>query len=145
MVIRMNEEDKALLAIDPRKDKCGLAVLNYRQTLLCKKIVGREELRSYINELINIYNIREIIIGDGTFSREIIQDIRELTDIAIELVDEAFTTMEAEKRYWQEKGGLWKRLFPVINWKPKRPLDDYVALILAERYLQEGQVDINGR
>ena len=35
--------------------------------------------------------------------------------------------------------------FPGYKLEAKRPLDDYVALILAERYLQEGQVDINGR
>jgi len=141
----MHEKEKAVLAIDPGKDKCGLAVVDFSIQVLCKKIVDREELQAYISRLINIYSIREIIIGDGTFSSEVLEDIKEVTHIPVETVDEAYTTVEAEKRYWQEKGGLWRKIFPFITWKPARPLDDYVAVILAERHLQKGQVDTIGR
>lgn len=141
----MDEREKAILAIDPGKDKCGLAIVNYSLLVLSKKIVDRIELQSYLSQLINIYDIREIIIGDGTFYNEVLKEIKGITDIPVKIVDEAYTTLEAEKRYWQEKGGLWKKLHFFIHWKPGRPLDDYVAVILVERYLQNGQVDIIGR
>lgn len=140
----MDEREKAILAIDPGKDKCGLAIVNYSLLVLSKKIVDRIEFQSYLSQLINIYDIREIIIGDGTFYNEVLKEIKGITDIPVKIVDEAYTTMEAEKRYWQEKGWLWKKLLFFIHWKPGRPLDDYVAVILAERYLQNGQVDIIG-
>ena len=141
----MDEREKAILAIDPGKDKCGLAIVNYSLLVLSKKIVDRIELQSYLSQLINIYDIREIIIGDGTFYNEVLKEIKGITDIPVKIVDEAYTTMEAEKRYWQEKGWLWKKLLFFIHWKPARPLDDYVAVILAERHLQKGQVDTIGR
>ena len=106
----MDEREKAILAIDPGKDKCGLAIVNYSLLVLSKKIVDRIELQSYLSQLINIYDIREIIIGDGTFYNEVLKEIKGITDIPVKIVDEAYTTMEAEKRYWQEKGWLWKKL-----------------------------------
>lgn len=43
-------------------------------------------------------------MGDGTFSGKIIEEIRSTLDIPIVMVDETYTTMEAEKRYYEEQG-----------------------------------------
>ena len=57
--------------------------------------------------------------------------------INIEKVDEVYSTQEAEKRYREDhplRG--WRRIFKFIEWRPDSPVDDYVAVILAERYLE---------
>jgi RNase H-fold protein (predicted Holliday junction resolvase) len=128
------KEEEHILAVDPGRDKSGIAVLSMDSKVLHKDIIKSSDIKSYLLRLINIYNIRNIIMGDGTFSGKIIEEIRSTLDIPIVMVDETYTTMEAEKRYYEEQGG-WKRFFPFIHWKPARPLDDYVAVVLGEKFL----------
>ena len=56
--------------------------------------------------------------------------------MTITLVDEHLTTLEARARYFVEHPptGL-KRLLPVSMQVPPEPYDDYVAVILGERFL----------
>jgi hypothetical protein len=63
--------------------------------------------------------------------------IREyLPSMGILVVDEKDTTFQARERYWEyhpRRG--WRRLLPSTLQVPPDPVDDYVALILAERVL----------
>ena len=46
------------------------------------------------------------------------------------------TTMNARRRYWRENPpGCLARLVPEGMRLPPRPIDDYAAVLLAERYL----------
>jgi hypothetical protein len=78
-----------------------------------------------------------IVIGSGTNSKEIIHLVREdLPSIGILVVDEKETTLQARERYWEynpRRG--WRRLLPATLQVPPEPVDDFVALILAERVL----------
>ena len=57
--------------------------------------------------------------------------------IGINYVDERNSSLEARRRYWQEKParGIW-RLIPTSMRVPPEPYDEYVALILIEHYLE---------
>ena len=128
---------KKILAIDPGKDKCGIAILNYDFNIVYQNIVPTKEIELYLAELLNNNKIKEIIIGDGTFSAEIRRKISELFNISYKIVDEAYTTEKAEERYRKQhynKG--WRKLLSFIKWKPARPVDDYSAIIMAEKYLK---------
>lgn len=128
----------SVLAIDPGRDKCGLAVLDYKSDILYKNITQTTEIMSYLQEIFNNYRIKEIIIGNGTYSERISDIINRLrSEIPVHVVDEAYTTVEAEDRYIKEHKKSWQRWLPFIRWKPSEPVDDYVAVILAERFLKD--------
>jgi len=135
------KEEVSILAVDPGRDKTGLAVLNMDSKVLYKDIIKSSNIKSYLLQLVNNYSIKKIIIGDGTFSTEIIEVVKSTVEIPIVIADETNTTVEAEKRYYEEQGGVWKRLFSFIHWKPERPLDDYAAVILGEKFLYREKSD----
>lgn len=131
----MNSKIDVILAIDPGRDKIGLAVLDLHSKILYKDIIVSRKIKSYLLQLSNNYNIKNIVVGDGTFSTEIIEVIKSTVEIPVVVADETYTTVEAEKRYFKEEGGFWKKCLFFIHWKPTRPLDDYAAVILAEKFL----------
>ena len=128
-----------LLAIDPGKDKCGIAILDDSRVLE-KKVIPPGDFFSIINSILEQYQIEKIILGDRTFSSQTKKEIEARTkgkwSGEIVLVDEHLSTQEARSRYWQGNPpkGL-KKLIPLSMQTPPEPYDHYVALILAERYL----------
>lgn len=129
-----------LLALDPGSDKVGIAVLDYQAQEQEKTIVKIDELLDHLKEIFKIYQIEEIIIGNGTGSEKIIELIKNnFKNKKISLVEEEFTTEEAQARYLKEKpmSNYEKLLRKVVSWKLKKPLDDYAALIIGEKYLQK--------
>ena len=133
----MTEE---LLSLDPGRAKIGTAVISRDKEEREKTIVKKAELADHLNEILNKYEIAEIIIGNGTGSKNIIKNIEKLKiDIKITVVDEEFSTEEAQARYLKEKpmSRYEKFLRKFINWKVNKPLDDYAALIIAEKYLKK--------
>lgn len=78
-----------------------------------------------------------IIVGSGTTSKPLIADIREeLPSMAILVVDEKDTTYQARERYWEHNPRRgWRRFLPSTLQVPPDPVDDYAALIIAERVL----------
>lgn len=131
--------DEIIIGIDPGREKCGIAVVHKEQGRLMKGVIQTHELANKIHEVVAQYHIREIVIGDGTSSREAIRALEEIKinnqPLKIILIDEKHSTDEARRRYWAENPprGL-RRLIPVTMQVPPKPVDDYVAIILAERY-----------
>jgi RNase H-fold protein (predicted Holliday junction resolvase) len=132
--------NKHLLALDPGSYKVGTAVLDYQAQEKEKTIVKIEELVDHLKEIFKIYQIDEIIIGNGTGAEKIIEILKNNFEAKkIKLVEEEFTTEEAQARYLKEKpmSNYEKLLRKVVNWKLKKPLDDYAALIIGEKYLEK--------
>ncbi|WP_378950890.1 pre-16S rRNA-processing nuclease YqgF [Pelosinus sp. sgz500959] len=131
--------DEIIIAIDPGREKCGIAIVHKEKGILIKSVIQTDELTAKIEKFITEYSVSLIVIGDGTSSREAKQSLEKIKmnhqGLAIILIDERNSTDEARRRYWSENPprGL-KRLIPVTMQVPPRPVDDYVALILAERY-----------
>ncbi|MFN2341417.1 MAG: Holliday junction resolvase RuvX [Halanaerobium sp.] len=129
-----------LLALDPGRDKVGTAVLSFNKEEKEKTIVKIDELLDHLDEIFNKYQIAEIVIGNGTGA----EDLKEMIssshhDFKIRFVEEEFTTEEAQARYLEEKpmSNYEKMLRKVVSWKIKKPLDDYAALIIGEKYLEK--------
>ena len=132
--------NKHLLALDPGSYKVGTAVLDYQAQEKEKTIVKIEELIDHLKEIFKIYQIEEIIIGNGTGAEKIIEILENnFKNKKINLVEEEFTTEEAQARYLKEKpmSNYEKLLRKFVSWKLKKPLDDYAALIIAEKYLKK--------
>lgn len=128
-----------ILAIDPGKDKCGLAIVDEQGLVLEQRISERKELANLVYFYKNRFEISTIVVGRGTYHKEIEKEVSRL-DLKANLifVTEKYSTLEARKRYWKENPppGLLK-IIPAPFRLPPRPVDDYSAVILAERYLKK--------
>ncbi len=122
-----------VMAIDPGRDKTGIAIVDSSRKVYFKDIVSTEAVISCLRDLSKEYKIDIIILGNGTYSGNIYKQIKKNLPLPVEFIDERNSTFRAEKKYRQEKQGWLSRL---IQWKPDRPLDDYAAVVLAERYLE---------
>jgi len=126
-----------ILAIDPGRDKCGLAVVDAWQGVIYQAVVPTRELPSLVLPLVQERGISRLVLGDRTSTAELMRRMRHSGITAeIVLVDEHRSSEEGRRRYFQENPPLgWKRFLPKGLLHPDRPYDDYVAIILAERYL----------
>ena len=61
-----------VITIDPGKSKCGLVLAEISEKKVYKAIIVESKLLdSYVKNLINTESISQIIIGNGTTSREV--------------------------------------------------------------------------
>lgn len=128
-----------LIAIDPGKDKCGLAILEGEKVIL-KKLFSPSWLYADLGKLVKDYEVKKIILGDRTFSRETEKRIKEILgeEFSVIKVDEHLSTQEAREKYFAENPPRgWKRFLPLTMQTPPEPYDHYVAVILAQRYLKQ--------
>lgn len=127
-----------LLGFDPGRDKCGLALVAPDLRPLRHTVVAADAAIATLAAWVRADGPGILVVGDGTTTRQW-QDAlaRALPELAIALVDERNSTLEARDRYWQlyPPRGL-QRLLPRGLRQPPRPVDDIVAILLVERYLQ---------
>ena len=126
-----------LIAIDPGKDKCGLAVLNKAGQVIDQKVVERQKILTVLPLYLEKYKAKKLIIGQGKFGRDLANESRKLEQqFETHLVSEKNSTLEARKLYWQNNrpAGFWK-LVPASLRLIRRPIDDYAAIIIGRRYL----------
>ncbi len=125
---------RAVLAIDPGRDKCGVAVLAADGTILVRRIVPTADLDSLIGTLAEEYR-PVVIMGNGTTSTAARARAQQL-GCHVTLVDEYRTTDAAKRLYWEMNPPRgWRRLVPRGMLAPPVPVDDYAAVILAQRFL----------
>lgn len=131
--------DQIIIAVDPGREKCGIAIVHQEKGVLMQEVIATVRLQEVVQSLLIAHKAKKIVIGDGTSSQEAKERLGKIiidSEVAeVVLIDERHSTDQARARYWQEqppKG--WKRLIPVTMQVPPKPVDDYVAVILAERY-----------
>lgn len=133
----MNDE---ILAIDPGREKTGIAILK-NSDVLEHKIINSEELVQIIKSLLEKYIIKTIVMGNGTSSKKKYDLLKqEFIDRDIVLINEYRTTDEARKLYFQEnppKG--WKKLIPLGMQVPPVPVDNYAAIVIGRKYLKDNK------
>jgi len=133
--------EKTVLAIDPGTSKLGMALVQRAKdgklSLLWRCVCPTAELESRVNQALSVTAFSMAIVGNGTKSKDIVGRLRSHTpSIGILTVDERDTTMQARERYWEHHPRTgWRRLLPATLQTPPDPVDDFVALILAERVL----------
>ena len=124
-----------VLTIDPGKSKCGLVIAEISEKKVYKAIILRSELiENYVKNLIAAEDISQIIIGNGTTGKEIIEKLYFFKKEIITF-EEKNTTYRAKARYFE--------LFPISGLKffiPRevfilnKNLDAISALIILEDY-----------
>ena len=124
-----------VITIDPGKSKCGLILADISEKKVYKAIILKSELlENYVRNLIAAEDISQIIIGNGTTSREIEEKLNFFKKEIITF-EEKNTTYRAKARYFE--------LFPISGLKFLMPrevfilnknLDAISALIILEDY-----------
>jgi len=124
-----------VITIDPGKSKCGLVLAEISEKKIYKAIIVKSELlEDYVRNLITAEDISQIIIGNGTTSREIREKLYFFKKEII-IFEEKNTTFRAKARYFE--------LFPIRGLKLLVPrevfilnknLDAISALIILEDY-----------
>jgi RNase H-fold protein (predicted Holliday junction resolvase) len=132
--------DDVVLAIDPGRAKCGVAVVDRGATTRYRAIVSTEALADTVIELAARWRPVTLLLGNGTGAEELAARIGALSpDIPLVRVDERFTSEQARARYVQEVPARgWRRLLPRTLRYPETPYDDFVAVLLAERWWSSG-------
>ena len=124
-----------VITIDPGKSKCGLVLAEISEKKVYKAIILKSELiENYVRNLIAAEDISQIIIGNGTTSREIREKLHFFKKEIITF-EEKNTTYRAKGRYFE--------LFPISGLKFLMPrevfilnknLDAISALVILEDY-----------
>ena len=127
-----------VITIDPGKSKCGLVLAEISEKKVYKAIILKSELlENYLRNLISAENIAQIIIGNGTTSKEIREKLHFFKKEIITF-EEKNTTYRAKARYFE--------LFPISGLKSLIPreifilnknLDAISALIILEDYCKK--------
>lgn len=126
------------LAIDPGKDKCGLAVVSFSGQVLARQIVATSQIIEVLPPLLQSHHIEQIIIGNSTTSPAMRARLSTLAPaLKMIAVDEKNSTFEARALYWRENPPRgWRRVLPLSLQEPPEPVDDFAAIVLAQRFLK---------
>lgn len=139
--VELASEEKLLLGFDPGRQKCGLAVMSTNQRIHCHQVVASEQVIPLIKDWLRRYPIGLLVMGNQTTAKTWEHRLTNSLEqpLPIVQVDERYSSLEARDRYWQmyPPQGLG-RLIPLGMRTPERPIDDIVAILLIERYLQNG-------
>ena len=124
-----------VITIDPGKSKCGLVLADISEKKVYRAIILKSELiENYVRNLIAAEDISQIIIGNGTTSREIREKLYFFKKEIITF-EEKNTTYRAKARYFElfPISGL-KFLIPREVFILNKNLDAISALIILEDY-----------
>jgi RNase H-fold protein (predicted Holliday junction resolvase) len=126
-----------VIGLDPGTRKCGFAIVReLGATPVRLGIVPLGDLRGALREILIATPADVAAVGRGTNAEEVSRIVRD-AGLRVELVDEYETTLRARARYFEDHPprGL-RRLIPRGMLLPDRPIDDYAALLIAERFLR---------
>ena len=124
-----------VITIDPGKSKCGLVIAEISEKKVYKAIILKSELlENYVRHLIAAEDISQIIIGNGTTSKQIKEKLIFFKKEIITF-EEKNTTFRAKARYFElfPISGL-KFLIPREIFILNKNLDAISALIILEDY-----------
>ena len=132
---------RTILGIDPGRSKCGLAVVEGERkstSILLRKVCEIDDLKSVLREAADHYKLHLVAVGDGTNSKLVQNLVREaIPGHSILILDERDTSIRARERYWEHTPRRgWRLLLPSSLQVPPVPIDDFVAVILAEMVLK---------
>lgn len=140
---------ETLLAVDPGRAKCGLAVVagpgedaggDATPQCLERAVVETARLTPAVGEILRRRpDIRKILIGGGTNSATLRRALEAtFPQLSLQTVDEYNTSARARQRFVQENPAPgWRRLLPPGLRSPEVPYDDYAAILLAEDYFSK--------
>jgi RNase H-fold protein (predicted Holliday junction resolvase) len=126
-----------VLGLDPGTRKCGYAVVTgIDAPPLALGIVPIETLAERLRDVVAATPVALAAIGRGT-NAAVVADVVRSLGVPVELVDERETSLLARARFFVDHPPRgWRRIVPRGMLLPDRPIDDYAALLIAERFLK---------
>lgn len=126
-----------VIAIDPGREKTGIALLTLQGDVLEHCIVATATLVDYIMAFNLQHDYKFIVMGNGTNSRYLAHVLATKLGHTISCINEYRTTDEARQLYFQMNPPTgWRSLIPKGMLVPPCPIDDYAAIIIGRRFLQ---------
>ena len=130
---------KPVLGIDPGTHKCGWALVSAVGTP--PRALGIAPLADFptaFAELVRVHAPRAVALGRGTNAMAVRALMTFAGELPIVLVDERETTIRARARYFAANPPSgWRRFLPRGMLLPPRPIDDFAAVLIAERFLAD--------
>ncbi|HEY8391281.1 MAG: pre-16S rRNA-processing nuclease YqgF [Firmicutes bacterium] len=127
-----------ILAIDPGKCKFGYAVLTNEKKVLRQGTADVRDLSSIVTRMVARFDVKTVVIGDRTGGNQFYAALKPVLlapGLSLALVEEDGSSREGRERFLKANRKGWRRLVPLGLQTPWRAYDDYVAVILGERYL----------
>lgn len=127
---------ETVLAIDPGREKCGVALLA-GPTTLERCVLATADLVAYVTATLSRHALRAVVVGNRTGAAEVEGRLKQhFPGLRILAAEEEGTTLEARRLYFADHPprGL-RRLLPRSLLTPPEPYDDYAAVALGRRYV----------
>lgn len=127
---------KPVIAIDPGREKCGVAVVDASGRILAHLIVASEKIVEAVGELSQAHSIEQFVLGDATASQVVWKMLEQaFPQTQLVSVPEKNSTLEAREIYWRVNPPRgWRKIVPLSLQVPPVPIDDFAAVVLALRY-----------
>ncbi|MGI5819612.1 MAG: hypothetical protein ACOX9R_16125 [Armatimonadota bacterium] len=132
---------EVVVAVDPGRAKCGVAAVAGDGEVLSLAIVETDRVGLTAAALAHTHGATVIVLGGRTGAPRAWELIHAADPaLAIAEVEEDMSTLDARERYWRENPpGCLLRLLPAGLRHPPCPIDDWAAVVLAERFFAGGQ------
>ena len=129
-----------VLAIDPGRDKTGVAILTNTAQLVMMDIVPTDSVMCELQSLLAMYPATSVLVcGNGTNHKAVGTIVKKVAlekEKVFTFVNEKHTTEEARRRYFEvHPPAGWRKLVPKGMLYPPVPVDDITAWIIGERWL----------
>jgi len=125
-----------VLAVDPGREKCGVAVCG-PEGVVARQVVPLPELDRLVRRWIGDHGVDVVLVGDQTGAKQVLNRLSGLP-VPVTSVTERGTTLLARRRYFHDHPPRgWRRLLPIGFQVPPDPYDDYAAVVIAETYLAQ--------
>lgn len=123
----------------------GMAVLSSEGKVQWMGIVSLADLEKKIQGLASHFSFQEVVIGDSTGKEEVMEVVERLC-YRFTLVDEKHSSEEARALYFQERFSFfWRKILPLSLFFPRRPYDDWQAVVIGRRHLRIREGETLGR
>ncbi|HEX9744829.1 MAG TPA: resolvase [bacterium] len=129
---------KTLLAIDPGRDKCGVAVIDEDNEIQFRAVASKPDFRQAVIDLIGVFHPARVVIGDGTASEEVKHIVETFYAGDIISGQEVNSTLEARNLAWEKNPPVGLiRMLPRIFWPQPDGIDGWAAVVIGRRNLDE--------
>ncbi len=128
-----------ILAIDPGKCKFGYAVMTAEKQVLQQGTAEVSRLCPLAQKLVADFSVRTVVIGDRTGGNSfyaLLATTLAAAGVEVRKIGEDNSSREGRRRFLEANRQGWRRLIPLGLQSPWRPYDDYVAVVLGERFLR---------
>ena len=129
--------EKMILGVDPGRSKTGLALVTGTGEVVKTQVALMTDFAEELQVFLADVSIDTIVLGNGTTSQAMTDTLKKLLPgLAINVVEESYSTEEARKLYWElhPPRGL-KRLLPLGLQVPPENLDGLAAVVLVRRFI----------